>query len=737
MTRNYEQNKTLSDIRRELTEELDHKIFGPMLDSFVSFASEKLGIKSQPSLKLEKDLEATSFGGYNPSDNSIVVVSKNRHPMDIFRTVAHELVHHKQNEDGRIKDVAQEGSTGSEIENEANAEAGKIMRWFAKANPSMFSSSYVTESFLEEGLQDPSIKKAVFLAGGPGSGKDFIMKRTLHGHGLTEINSDTALEYLMTKRGLDKKMPESEKVERDIVRGRAKNIRDEKQRLALAGRQGLIINGTADDPDKLARAKEMFERHGYKTMMVYVDTNNEVSRQRNIKRGLGGGREVPEDIRQEKWNAAQEAKGRLKELFGSDRFVHIDNSADYRSLPKEDKQNVDDHHLKIFKKVRKFVYTPHEDQSWEKQEMQKRKITTAPQNRSAKISTRPRTEPPKQQYAPNASELEQAKRLGIQHIGSGQFGVKTKQGTVPTHVSNKGQLVMAEEKKMKDDPCWKGYQMVGKKKKNGKEVPNCVPVDEQFEDYLNDPAKREWGTKSLADLYKNATPGQSTVSSKKKLKRKRLAQEDNAPALGYEFGQNGIGPTFGVVRSPTGLGGGYSLPLTSMAESIQTWANKETTINRFFAKYGELAEQKLIETANILNEAIENDTVQTAKSFTKLRESWDAKAGRDMGTVLNSSSKEEIGEESPAWQRKEGKSESGGLNRKGIESYRRENPGSKLSMAVTTKPSKLDPDSKAAKRRKSFCARMGGMKKRLTSAKTANDPDSRINKALRKWNCEE
>ena len=88
-----------------------------------------------------------------------------------------------------------------------------------------------------------------------------------------------------------------------------------------------------------------------------------------------------------------------------------------------------------------------------------------------------------------------------------------------------------------------------------------------------------------------------------------------------------------------------------------------------------------------------------------------------------------------AWQRKEGKNPEGGLNRKGIESYRRENPGSKLSMAVTTKPSKLKPGSKAANRRKSFCARMGGMKKRLTSAKTANDPDSRINKALRKWNC--
>ena len=85
----------------------------------------------------------------------------------------------------------------------------------------------------------------------------------------------------------------------------------------------------------------------------------------------------------------------------------------------------------------------------------------------------------------------------------------------------------------------------------------------------------------------------------------------------------------------------------------------------------------------------------------------------------------------PAWQRKEGKSESGGLNRKGIASYRKQNPGSKLSMAVTEKK----PTGKRKARRKSFCARMKGMKAKLTSSKTARDPDSRINKALRKWRC--
>jgi len=93
------------------------------------------------------------------------------------------------------------------------------------------------------------------------------------------------------------------------------------------------------------------------------------------------------------------------------------------------------------------------------------------------------------------------------------------------------------------------------------------------------------------------------------------------------------------------------------------------------------------------------------------------------------------GGSTPAWQRKEGKNPSGGLNAKGVASYRAANPGSKLKTAVTTKPSKLKAGSKAANRRKSFCSRMKGMRSKLTSAKTANDPNSRINKSLRKWNC--
>lgn len=86
----------------------------------------------------------------------------------------------------------------------------------------------------------------------------------------------------------------------------------------------------------------------------------------------------------------------------------------------------------------------------------------------------------------------------------------------------------------------------------------------------------------------------------------------------------------------------------------------------------------------------------------------------------------------PAWTRKEGKSASGGLNAKGVASYRAANPGSKLKMAVTKKPSQLDPNSKDAKRRKSFCARMSGVKGPM---KKPNGKPTRKALALRKWNC--
>jgi hypothetical protein len=90
-----------------------------------------------------------------------------------------------------------------------------------------------------------------------------------------------------------------------------------------------------------------------------------------------------------------------------------------------------------------------------------------------------------------------------------------------------------------------------------------------------------------------------------------------------------------------------------------------------------------------------------------------------------------VNEKTAAWTRKEGKNPEGGLNAEGIKSYREENPGSNLQMAVTTKPSKLKPGSRAAKRRKSFCARMGGM----PGAMMKNGKPTRKKLALDKWNC--
>jgi hypothetical protein len=97
------------------------------------------------------------------------------------------------------------------------------------------------------------------------------------------------------------------------------------------------------------------------------------------------------------------------------------------------------------------------------------------------------------------------------------------------------------------------------------------------------------------------------------------------------------------------------------------------------------------------------------------------KKGKFEGSTLKNG-----GKVSPAWQRKEGKNPSGGLNAKGRASYNKANPG---------KPGLKAPQPEGGPRKKSFCARMGGMKKKLTSSKTANDPNSRINKSLRKWKC--
>jgi hypothetical protein len=170
--------------------------------------------------------------------------------------------------------------------------------------------------------------------------------------------------------------------------------------------------------------------------------------------------------------------------------------------------------------------------------------------------------------------------------------------------------------------------------------------------------------------------------------------------------------------------------------TVRYWRQKNGMPNWYKKKYGHMKEEVELDEMD----KSQPSTPRGAEGLpigTKADPVKTDKVKQDALKALQKQYKKEEVEldEVAAWQRKEGKNPEGGLNQKGVESYRRENPGSKLQTAVTTKPSKLKPGSKSANRRKSFCARMGGMKRRLTSAKTANDPDSRINKALRKWNC--
>jgi len=294
-------------------------------------------------------------------------------------------------------------------------------------------------NILTEGVHDKSIFKAVFLSGGPGSGKDYILDNTLAGHGLVEINSDKALEFLMDKNNLDKKMPESEKDIRNIVRGKAKDMTELKQHLALLGRNGLIINGTGDDPAKYTKIKKNLESIGYETMMVSVNTKDEVSSQRNIERGQRGGRTVPEDIRKEKWDAVNNARPEMAKLFGHN-YYEIDNSEDLRSAKPDVVKAKKDEMLNIFKKVQEFVKTApknNEAKQWVAGELSKK--DTLPIDKKGAEYSGP---------APDDAAQTEATRLGLQYYGFGRYGKNSK----VTHHSVHGKLVQdpthAEQQKV-------------------------------------------------------------------------------------------------------------------------------------------------------------------------------------------------------------------------------------------------------------------------------------------------
>ena len=178
------------------------------------------------------------------------------------------------------------------------------------------------ERFLKEGVYDPNIFKAVFMAGGPGSGKSFIAGKTTGGLGLKIINSDDAFERFLTKEGLSLKMPDSETVERDVERARAKKVTASKKYLAVRGRLGIIIDGTGHKYDKIVGPAAMLQQLGYETSMVFVNTSLEVSLYRNEKRT----RSVKPALVKKSWQDVQNNMGKFQNYFGASNFFIVDNN---------------------------------------------------------------------------------------------------------------------------------------------------------------------------------------------------------------------------------------------------------------------------------------------------------------------------------------------------------------------------------------------------------------------------
>lgn len=283
--------------------------------------------------------------------------------------------------------------------------------------------------FITEGVNDRGIFKAVFLGGGPGSGKDYVLKKTLDGHGLIEINSDNALEFLMDKNKLDKKMPENEEGQRNVIRGRAKSVTELRQRLAINGRNGLIINGTADDPDKISRIKSMLDSLGYESSMIMVNTKDEVSQQRNIERGQRGGRTVPENIRKEKWDDVQNARPAMAELFGQNYF-EFDNSEDLRNADPEIVKQKTEELDGLWKQMNKFTGSSSKhplSKEWIGAQKQSADITQQQDQDSVQGSS---DLPSKKSGA-----YQQAMKMGLDYYGFGRYG-KNNQVTYRDHGGN-------------------------------------------------------------------------------------------------------------------------------------------------------------------------------------------------------------------------------------------------------------------------------------------------------------
>lgn len=199
------------------------------------------------------------------------------------------------------------------------------------------------KTFLDEGVNDPAIFKAVFLAGGPGSGKSFIVGKTgLTSMGFKVVNSDDAFESAMKKANMEMTPDNIFSPKGQELRGKAKKLTGKKQDRYLVGRLGLVIDGTGKDPSKIIKQSKMLKELGYDVAMIFVNTDMETALNRNRMRA----RSLPDKEVESYWKSVQRNVGKFQTLFGKQNFLVVDNS---------EGKNYQKETLRAYRDVQKFV----------------------------------------------------------------------------------------------------------------------------------------------------------------------------------------------------------------------------------------------------------------------------------------------------------------------------------------------------------------------------------------------
>ena len=175
---------------------------------------------------------------------------------------------------------------------------------------------------LQEGVYDPNIFKAIFLAGGPGSGKSYVVRRTTGGLGMKIVNSDDIYEKMLKDAGLEATPEDIYSDEGQEIRGRAKAVTKRMQGNFLDGRLGLIIDGTGKDYNKIANQVAGLKGIGYECSMIFVNTSLDTAQERNRQRS----RTLPEKEVEAMWNGVQQNMGKFQRLFGASNMIIVDNN---------------------------------------------------------------------------------------------------------------------------------------------------------------------------------------------------------------------------------------------------------------------------------------------------------------------------------------------------------------------------------------------------------------------------